>query len=151
MDRRDVLAAGAAGLVAALAGCGSGVEAPSTTATTADAETTTTTTIPTPTPDPVPNLSLAAFEVPDREDGRLVVVVEVVNDGDERGSGTLELYVRAGDRELTRRREVSLAVGERETLEFAFESVERAAAFGDGTVLPRWVSEDGDGSEQGDG
>ncbi|PSQ38746.1 hypothetical protein BRD13_05640 [Halobacteriales archaeon SW_5_70_135] len=150
--RRRLLAATGGGLLAALAGCGSGVDerTPSSVPDAGDGDGSdggtpeeggTNVGFPdrTSPPDPTPNLSFDDFRLLDR-DGRLVVEVDVVNDGDEPGSATVELYVRAGDRERLRERAVSLDVGESETYAFEFEDFTREAVFADGTVRPRWKS-----------
>lgn len=134
--RRGVLAV-AVPTLAAFAGCGSGVDPQET--TDGDGETPT----PTPTPDPAPNLSFDGFELLEPED-HLVVTVTVVNDGDEPGAATLELYVRIGDEETTRRRQVSLDPGERETYRFEFDSFTRQQAFDDGSIDPRFRPANGE-------
>ncbi len=138
--RRGLLAAGGAGLLAALAGCGSGVD-PQETADGDGNDAATPT--PTPTPDPAPNLSFDGFELLEPEDF-LVVAVTVVNDGDEPGAATLELYVRVGDEETIRERAVSLDVGERETYRFEFESYTRQEAFEDGSIDPQFRPANGE-------
>ncbi len=116
--------------LAALAGCGSGVDPRET--TDGDGGDT-----PTPTPDPAPNLSFDGFELLQPDD-HLVVTVTVVNDGPERGTATLVVPVQSGDERTTRDRQVSLAAGEAETYRFEFESYTRAGVLSGGSVVPRF-------------
>ncbi len=122
--------------LAALAGCGSGVDPRETSDGTAAT--------PTPTQDPAPNLSFGGFELLEPAD-HLVVAVTVVNDGDEPGAATLEVQVRAGEEETTRRRQVALDPGNEETYRFDFESYTRQEVFEGGSVDPRFRPADGDG------
>jgi len=133
--RRGVLTV-AVPTLAAFAGCGSGVD-PQGTTDGDDGGADTRTETPTPTPDPAPNLAFDGFELLQPAES-LVVTVTVVNDGDETGTATLELYVRVGDEETTRERRVSLDPGEEETYRFEFESFTREGVFADGSVDPRF-------------
>jgi hypothetical protein len=149
--RRRLLAAAGSGLLAALAGCGGGVdERTPSSAPNADGEDGGTpggggenVGFPerTSPPDPTPNLSFEDFRLVDRDD-RLHLEVDVVNDGDEAASATVEASIRAGDVERTRERAVSLDVGESETYTFEFEGLRRQDVFEDGAVDLRWQSAD---------
>ena len=141
--RRGLLATGGAGLRVALAGCGSGGDPQETTDGDGDDGDGDGEPTPTPTPDPAPNLSFDGFELLEPDD-HLVVAVTVVNDGDETGAATLEVYVRVGEEETTRRRQVALDAGEAETYRFEFDSFTRQQAFEDGSVDPRFRPAEGE-------
>lgn len=142
--RRKLLAAGGAGLLAALAGCGGGGiggggdggSGPSTPVEGGDNKGLVT---PTPTPDPTPNLTFDGLELGER-DGSLLVTVTVVNDGDDTGSGTFEVIIAVGDQEFTRTKSVSLAVGEDQTFDFVFEETTREELTQNGSVDVNWQS-----------
>ncbi len=142
--RRELLAAAGAGGLTATAGCGGlggggdvpTEQGPSTPEEGGDYKGLVT---PTPTQDPTPNLTVDDFGLRD-EDGELVVSVTVVNDGEDTGTGTFVVTVRAGDREFTREQAVELPTGESETYEFTFSEVTRSDVFQDGGLNVEWKS-----------